>query len=139
MQFSVSLRRVGMGVLGAALAVPAPGAARAERVASLNLCTDQLALMLADHKDIIGLSTLARDCTASVLCHQAQDMPVLQSTAETVLSANPDVVLAGPFTARLAVRAPREVGAKLLTLPPPSSLAAVPDQLIPVAHVVGRP
>lgn len=44
MQFSVILRRVGMCVLGAALAVPAPGAERAERVASLNLCTDRSAL-----------------------------------------------------------------------------------------------
>ncbi|WP_349934758.1 ABC transporter substrate-binding protein [Acetobacter sp. A11-2] len=139
MQLSVFLRRVVVCAWGAALAAFAPGAAWAERVASLNLCTDQLALMLADHKDIIGVSTLARDCTESVLCQQAQDVPVLQSTAETVLAAKPDVVLAGRFTARLAVRAAKEVGAKVLTLPPASSLADIPDQIMQVANAVGQP
>ncbi|MBO1323562.1 ABC transporter substrate-binding protein [Acetobacter sp. TBRC 12305] len=114
------------------------GAGR-RRVASLNLCTDQLVLMLADRADIVGLSALARDCTLSVLCERARAVPVLPTTAESVLAARPGVVLAGDFTARLAVSAARQVGANVTTLPPASSLADVGRQIMLVARAVGHP
>ncbi|OUI87614.1 ABC transporter substrate-binding protein [Acetobacter tropicalis] len=119
-------------------AVPAPARA-AKRIVSLNLCTDQLALMLADRAEIVGLSPLVQDCSGSVLCQKAQDVPVLSSTAENVIGAHPDVVLAGQFTARVAVKAAREVGAKVLTLPPASSLVDIPVQIMQVAQAVGHP
>lgn len=119
-------------------ALPAPARA-AKRIVSLNLCTDQLALMLADRAEIVGLSPLVQDCSGSVLCQKAQDVPVLSSTAENVIGAHPDVVLAGQFTARVAVKAAREVGAKVLTLPPASSLAEIPVQIMQVAQAVGHP
>ena len=121
------------------LLLPTVAPAHAARIASLNLCTDQLALLLADRSDLIGLSPLARDCTESALCEQARGMPVLQATAETVLAAHPDVVLGGRFTARLAIRAAKEVGARVLTLPPASSLADIPKQIRQVARLVGHP
>lgn len=119
-------------------ALPAPARA-AKRIVSLNLCTDQLALMLADRAEIVGLSPLVEDCSGSVLCQKAQDVPVLSSTAENVIGAHPDVVLAGQFTARVAVKAAREVGAKVLTLSPASSLAEIPVQIMQVAQAVGHP
>lgn len=119
-------------------ALPAPARA-AKRIVSLNLCTDQLALMLADRAEIVGLSSLVQDCSGSVLCQKAQDVPVLSSTAENVIGAHPDVVLAGQFTARVAVKAAREVGAKVLTLPPASSLVDIPVQIMQVAQAVGHP
>ncbi|KAA8388603.1 ABC transporter substrate-binding protein [Acetobacter tropicalis] len=119
-------------------ALPAPARA-AKRIVSMNLCTDQLALMLADRAEIVGLSPLVQDCSGSVLCQKAQDVPVLSSTAENVIGAHPDVVLAGQFTARVAVKAAREVGAKVLTLPPASSLAEIPVQIMQVAQAVGHP
>ncbi|MGO3517699.1 MAG: ABC transporter substrate-binding protein [Acetobacter cibinongensis] len=109
------------------------------RVASLNLCTDQLALMLADRQDIVALTPLVQDCSSSVLCHSAQGMPVQEPTAENVLAARPDMVLAGRFTARVAVKAAREEGAKVLILPPVSNLAEIPDQIMQVAKAVGHP
>ncbi|NHN89625.1 ABC transporter substrate-binding protein [Acetobacter conturbans] len=132
-----------MSVLRTALALVVAlllsGPAHAARIASLNLCTDQLALLLADRSDIIGLSPLARDCTESALCEQARDVPVLQATGETVLAAHPDVVLGGRFTARLAIRAAKEVGAQVLTLAPVPSLADIPRQIRQVARLVGHP
>lgn len=109
------------------------------RVASLNLCTDQLALMLADRQDIVALTPLVQDCSSSVLCHSAQGMPVQEPTAENVLATRPDTVLAGRFTARVAVKAAREEGAKVLILPPVSSLSEIPDQIMQVAKAVGHP
>lgn len=132
--------RVGCGalVLAAWCWGLSAGAWAAGRVASLNLCADQLVLQLADRADIIGLTPLARDCTESVLCDQAKQVPVLPAKAETVLAAHPSVLLASPYSARLAVRAAREAGAKVVMLPPASSLADVPVQIMRVAQAVGQ-
>lgn len=130
-----SARRLSLAAGLLLAAIPAHSA----RIASLNLCTDQLALLLADKADIIGVSSLARDCTESALCEEARHVPVIQSTAETVLAAKPDVVLAGTFTARLAVRAARENGATVLALPPPSGLDDIPRQIRKVSAAVGHP
>lgn len=131
------LLRLGLyGLLCMVLPTPVKAAAR---IVSLNLCTDQLSLMLADRAEIAGLSPLARDCSGSVLCQKAQAMPVLAPTAENVIGAHPDVVLAGQFTARVAVKAAREIGAHVLTLPPASSLADIPVQIMQVAQAVGHP
>ncbi|MCG0995563.1 ABC transporter substrate-binding protein [Acetobacter indonesiensis] len=111
----------------------------AERIVSLNLCTDQLALMLADRAQIAGLSPLVRDCSGSVLCQLAATVPIIAPSAENVIAAQPDVVLAGQFTARVAVKAAREVGAQVLTLPPASSLADIPVQIMQVSRAVGHP
>ncbi len=126
------------GLVGAGLLV-CPAWAGGLRVASLNLCTDQLALMLVNPADIVGLSPLARDCTESVLCVQARSVPVLRPTAEAVLTARPDVVLAGDYTARLAVMAARQTGAVVVTTAPARSLEDVVEQIRRVGRAVGQP
>lgn len=126
----------GLGVVGLLVC---PAWAGGLRVASLNLCTDQLALMLANPADIVGLSPLARDCTESVLCIRARSAPVLRPTAEAVLTARPDVVLAGEYTARLAVMAARQAGAVVVTTAPARSLEDVVEQIRRVGRAVGQP
>ena len=46
------------------------------RIVSLNLCTDELLLELADPSHILGLSPLATDCAESVRCEIAATYPV---------------------------------------------------------------
>jgi iron complex transport system substrate-binding protein len=57
---------------GASAAVAQP---RPQQVASLNLCTDQLLLALADRAQIASLSRLARDPPVSFLAGQAEGLP----------------------------------------------------------------
>jgi iron complex transport system substrate-binding protein len=93
---------------GAALAVfgcldlqAAP--ANLPRIASINLCTDQLLLTLADPPQILGLSPYSRDPARSWAAAEAASFPRLSGTAEDVLILEPDAVVAGRFT-KLATR-----------------------------------
>jgi iron complex transport system substrate-binding protein len=73
------------------------------RIASINLCTDQLLLTLADPPQILGLSPYSRDPARSWAATEAASFPRLSGTAEDVLILKPDAVVAGRFT-KLATR-----------------------------------
>src|SRR3984885_877469 len=86
--------------------VPLASARAAEllpRIASINVCTDQLLMALADPAQILGLSPYARDPARSWDAAKARQFPQLSGGAEDVLVLEPDVVVAGRFT-RLATR-----------------------------------
>src|SRR5439155_23517910 len=103
------------------------------RVLSLNLCTDQLLLLLADRADVTGVTPLARDCRISTVCAAALEVPARRVTAEEVIAAEPDLVLAGDAGAPAAVAAARRRGAQVLTLPDATSLDQIRDQVATVA------
>lgn len=92
-------------LFGIAVAASAPivAAKAPERVVSLNLCTDQLVLLLADRNQIAALSHLADDPDLSALHTQTTGLKLIQGTAEEVLPLKPDIVLAGLYTARPTV------------------------------------
>lgn len=124
--------------------IPTPPAAadaphRPRRIASLNLCTDQLLLMLADPETIIGLSALAQDCTNAPLCQQARHFPVLRPSAEALLSLRPDLVLGEGYTAQSALMAARSVGARVELFDPVRSLAQIPEQILRMGTLLGVP
>jgi len=70
------------------------------RVASINLCTDQLAMALADPQQILGLGPFARDASQSFDAGKAKQFRQLSGEAEDVLALHPDIVLAGDYTKR---------------------------------------
>ncbi len=107
-----------MRALALLLALLAAPAAAAERVVSLNLCTDQFLVLLAPHR-AVALSALARDPALSVVAGQAAAMPWVRTDAEAVLDLHPDLVLAGPFGARatLAVLERRGVRVERTAMP----------------------
>lgn len=71
---------------------------RPNRVVSLNMCTDQLVLALADPQQIVGLSRFAGDRRLSFAAEQAAAYPQLPAAAEAVIALEPDLVVAGRFT-----------------------------------------
>lgn len=112
--------------------------ARPHRVVSLNLCTDELVLMLADRSDIAGLSPLATDCTLSVLCLSAQGLPVVPANGERLLGARPDLVVSGTFGADRARAVAGTAGIATLAVAPATTLDDVPRQITTVAHALGQ-
>ncbi|MDQ2079812.1 ABC transporter substrate-binding protein [Xanthobacteraceae bacterium Astr-EGSB] len=70
------------------------------RVVSINMCTDQLLLALADPPQILGLSPYARDRARSWAAEAAGGYPQLSGSAEEVLMLAPDVVVSGRYTKR---------------------------------------
>ncbi len=108
------MRRLAAALL--LLAMPALAAPR--RVVSLNLCTDQLLVLLAPDR-AVALSPLARDPALSVVAQAAAALPWVRPDAEAVLGLAPDLVLAGPFGAQttLAALARRGVAFERTAMP----------------------
>jgi len=128
------------GLLLFFLLVPAPpAAAKPQRVVSLNLCTDQLAVLLLPPARIAGLSFLARDPDLSHVAAAAQDLPVVQGSAEEVLNLAPDLVLAGRYTTRHTVQILQSRGLPVLVLDLADSFESIRAQVARVAEAVGEP
>lgn len=73
------------------------------RVVSLNLCLDQLLIMLAEPEHIASLSYLAADPKLSFTHEQARHYPNNRGQAEEILPLKPDLILAAPYSARSSV------------------------------------
>ncbi len=119
---------------GMAQAQPGPA-----RVASLNLCTDQLLLTLADRGQILSLSRLARDRSMSFLADQAAGLPQNDGDAETALIDRPDLVLAGTYGQREQVALLRRQGIEVLLLGPWTGLEDGRSQIRTLARRLGHP
>ena len=109
-----------------------------ERVVSINLCTDQLGLMLAAPGQLVSVSRLAHDRESSTMVDAARDLPTNGSGAEEIYLLKPDLVLAGTFTAAATVNMLRDLGIEVVLFEPARSLADVPDRLTQMGKALGR-
>ncbi len=145
------LRRLGGGGLGwgplarrlpftAALLLWAMGfpACAADHVVSLNLCTDQMLLLLAPEK-IAALSPLSRDPALSVVAPQAAHLPVVQASAEAVLRLHPDLILAAPFGAQATLALLAQEGLPVLRIDLPADFTGIRQQTRALANALGVP
>jgi iron complex transport system substrate-binding protein len=117
------------------LAIPAPAA---ERVVSLNLCSDQMLVLLAPEQ-VAALSPLARDPALSFVAARAATMPVVRGSAEAVLRLHPDLVLAGDFGAQTTVALLEQEGVPVWRLDLPQDFAAIWAQTTRLAARLGVP
>ena len=123
----------------AALAMPdsAALAAKLPRIVSMNVCSDQLLLSLADPEQILGLSpVLARRLDAPATSRR---YPILSGGAEDVLVLKPDIVVASLFDKRSTRELLKANGLHLAELPVPRTLPEVKDQIREFGDVVGHP
>ena len=127
-----SLAAVGVFSGGTASASPP------QRVVSINLCTDQLAMLLAAPGQLISVSHLAQDPRSSVMVEEAMAYRANQALAEEVYLLDPDLVLAGSFTARATVSMLERLGIPVATFPPASSLSDVRQGMEDMGKVLGR-
>ena len=121
-----------------ALTLAAPAAAAPPRhVASLNLCADQFLVALADPSQIAGLTRLSHMANMSPIVRQAARFPIIGSSAEALLVAQPDLLLTGwPGQADAAVRA--GLRTRIVTVPPANSYDDIVAQIRLVADAVGH-
>jgi iron complex transport system substrate-binding protein len=109
------------------------------RLASINLCTDQLLMTLADPAQIVGLSPYARDPARSWNVAKASQFPLLSGEAEDVLVLKPDVVVAGRYTKRATRELLKEKGLRVVEFEPARSLDDVRNELRQMGELVGHP
>lgn len=117
----------------AALSGPAP-----VRVVSINLCTDQLAMMLAAPGQLVSVSRLAADPESSAMAEEARAYPLNHARAEEIYLLRPDLVLAGRYTARATVDMLRRTGLEVAEFAPANSLADARARIAQMADLLGR-
>ena len=120
-------------------AFPLPLAAEAPtRVVSMNLCTDQLAMMLAGPGQLISISRIARDPVSSAMAAEAVKYPVNSGRAEEIFAQNPDLVLGGTYTDPFAVQMLRDLGVEVVQFPIVSHLEDIPGVVRQMGTLLGR-
>ena len=108
------------------------------RVVSVNLCTDQLAMLLAAPGQLVSVSHLALDPLSSAMVDEARGYVINRGAAEQVYLLHPDLVLAGTYTAQASVDLLRGLGVAVVQVPPAESLADVAAQMRLVGQALGR-
>lgn len=93
-------------------------ATKPQRIVSLNVCTDQILMLLVPPKRIAALSYLARNSGISVMHKEAAALPFTYGSAEHVFILKPDLVLAGTYTTRATVNLLKRLGDTLIEVAP---------------------
>jgi len=108
------------------------------RIVSLNLCVDEVLLRLADPRNVASVTWLARDPGNSNVADLAAEIPVNHGLAEEIIPLNPDLVIAGIYTARPAVAMLKRTGIPLAEVGVPKNLAEVRQQIRDIAGLIGE-
>jgi iron complex transport system substrate-binding protein len=134
-----------MRVFASLLAASAllPGAAAAEavphRVASLNLCTDELLLLLAAPGQIASVTHLSPQEAETPLWRQARQYPRNDGSLLSVVERRPDLIvtMGGGTRDRLGIAA--RLGIRTLNLVFAQTLGDVAENVRRFAEAIGRP
>ena len=134
--------RLKRAALAAALTcLPASSAAAKDaprRVVSMNVCTDQMAMLVAADGQLYSVSYLAGNPGTSVLAAEAGRYAVNHGLAEEVFLMQPDLVLVGTFSTRATVALLRRLGIAVEEFAPENSFDDVRANLKRMGEVLGR-
>jgi len=117
---------------------PADAADSPKRVVSINVCTDQLAILLAREGQLQSVSYLSQDPELSVMAAKARQLPANHAQAEEVFLMKPDLVLAGTFSSRATVGLLRRLGVRVEEFAPARSFSDIEDHLRRMGELLGR-
>jgi iron complex transport system substrate-binding protein len=123
--------------------VPADGATAGaapgpQHVMSLSMCTDDLLLELLPPERIASVTYYARRPANSYLWPQAEHVAVNAGTAEEVLAAKPDLVLAGTYTTPATRHLLENMHYPMLEVPPANDFDEIRVVTRRVAHALNR-
>jgi iron complex transport system substrate-binding protein len=112
--------------------------AKPQRIVSLDLCTDQLLIELADPQRIAAITHLAGDPSVSAIPEKARGFAVTRGAAEDVLAHDPDLILAGPFGVSPTISLLRRLQRQLVVVPLAEDLDGVRTAVRTVAQAIGE-
>jgi iron complex transport system substrate-binding protein len=123
-----------------AISFAASGATAAPpaRVASLNLCTDELLLLLGAPEQIVSVTHLARDRDESPFWRLAGSYRANDGSVLSVTGLQPDLIVSMGGPARDRERLAARIGADFLQLPFPGSVNDLEASIDRMASALGR-
>jgi iron complex transport system substrate-binding protein len=122
----------------AGLAPAADTVSKPQRIVSMNSCTDELVLRLADRRNIASITWQSRDPNNSNVAHLAQGIPINHGVAEEIIPLKPDLVLAGIYTTRAPVALLKRAGMRIVDADVPRSFDDVRQQYRETAALLGE-
>ena len=122
---------ISLALSGTAQAAPA-------RVASLNLCTDELLLALAAPGQILSVTHLSQQQAETPLWREARRYRRNDGSLLSVAGLKPDLVLTMGGGGRDSMRIAERLGIRVVDLPYPQSLADLEKSIETVATALGR-
>ena len=109
-----------------------------KRVVSMNLCTDQLAMLLAGEGQLYSVSFLASDPLMSSMVAEAKAYPQNRGRAEEIYLMQPDLVLAGAYTTPATVAMLKKLGIDVAIVDMVNSLDELPQLIEKIGGFLGR-
>ena len=110
--------------------------AKPQRIVSINLCLDELALRLADPGVVVSVTWLSQDPRIADFVEEARKHPANSGAAEDVLDYRPDLVLAGDFMPKNTQDLLNHVGATVRRFEIPSTSAQARKLILEVGDAV---
>jgi len=107
-------------------------------VVSLNVCADQMLVLLAPEQ-VAALSPLARDPALSFVADLARHLPIVRASAEAVLRLAPDLVLGGAFGAQTTLAVLEREGLRVVRIDMPQDFDGIRKQTRVLAALLGVP
>ncbi len=117
--------------------VPVTAQQYPQRIVSMNLCTDQLLLLLVEKNRIAALSYLATNSEYSALAAEASGIPTNRGQADEIITFMPDLVLTSQFSATQTANLLERMHYKVHRLGFAESLQGVYKQINEIAQLTG--
>jgi iron complex transport system substrate-binding protein len=127
-----------LALTSVALAPTWASASDLPRVVSVNACTDQLVMMLADPEQVISLSALYDDPRASVMTDTAGRFTKNNGQAESIAVENPDVVVANVYDDPSLIGLLRAVGIEVIQFPVTTALTDIPAEIRRMGKILSQ-
>lgn len=115
-----------------------PANAAPQRVVSMNLCTDQLAMLLAAPGQVVSVSNWAAMESASNMVEEAAALTLNSGSAEQIFLMQPDLVLAGTFSNPVTIAMLQRLGIRVELLPAAQSIDGVKAALREMGALLSR-
>jgi len=129
-------------MVGALLVAPTSALTQTDqspaRVVSINLCTDQLAMLVAGEGQLISVSRIASDPRSSAMVGQAAQYRANTGLAEDIFLMQPDLVVAGQYSSRSTVDMLKRLGIRVVTFDLATDLKDVAAGLTKMGVVLGQ-
>ena len=125
-------------LLASSLALATSAGARPMRVASLNLCTDELLLALADDEQMVSVSHLSKQQSETPYWQKARRHRTNDGSLLSVAGLKPDLVLTMGGGVRDRASIARRLQMRVLDIPYPLSLADIEASVAKVAAEIGQ-
>ncbi|MBZ8118608.1 ABC transporter substrate-binding protein [Roseovarius sp. LXJ103] len=127
-----------VGLMGTTPAKAETATAEPKRVVSMNLCTDQLAMLVAAPGQLISVSYLARDPRSSAMAEEARAYPVNHGLAEQVYLLQPDLVIVGRYTTRATADMLERLGTPVIRFDIARNMEDVRTRIIEMGAALGQ-